>query len=96
MQPDVTSLLFDLGGVLLVLVQPLNEESVLGQMLRTRGEGLFLLSLGVQSLDHALNALKARGITPAGEAREGLCGWQVCDIDAGPALGPILQLCQPK
>ena len=86
---------FCLSGVWLVLVQPLSTEGEVAQILAERGEGLFLLSLNVDSLDASLEKLSLQGINSDNKGkREGLGNWRVQDLDCPNALGPILQLCQ--
>jgi len=86
---------FCLSGVWLVLVQPLSTEGEVAQILAERGEGLFLLSLNVDSLDASLEKLSQQGINSDNKGkREGLDNWRVQDLDCPNALGPILQLCQ--
>ena len=86
---------FDLGNLWLVLVQPTDQESVVGRILQTRGEGLFLLSLQVEDLDDALAELERKGIrADTAGSRQGLENWRVCDLQAPAGLGPVLQLCQ--
>ena len=86
---------FNLNGVWLVLVQPLNADSEVGQILKTRGEGLFLLSLGVDSLLRSAQSLEDRGVVLAKSgARQGLMDWQVWDLEDQLGLGPVVQLCE--
>jgi methylmalonyl-CoA/ethylmalonyl-CoA epimerase len=86
---------FCLSGVWLVLVQPLSTEGEVAQILAERGEGLFLLSLNVDSLDASLEKLSQQGINSDNKGkREGLDNWRVQDLDCPNALGLILQLCQ--
>lgn len=93
-QRQVKTARFELNGIWLVLVQPLVTDSTVGRILQERGEGLFLLSLGVDSLEAGLAAVQQRGLEASGEPRAGLENWRVCDLAVGAALGPVLQLCQ--
>lgn len=84
---------FKAGQSWIVLVQPTDPQSVPGRHLARHGEGLFLLSLGVDSLASAREAVLAGGgaflqDTP----RSGLEGWQVLDLDPAAFAGAILQL----
>ena len=86
---------FCLGDTWLVIVQPVDNDSPLMSLLEDRGEGLFLLSLGVASLDDGIARLAKSGIGMFGDGpRWGLLDWKVQDIDAGDDLGPVLQMCQ--
>ena len=86
---------FCLSGVWIVLVQPLSTEGEVAQILAKRGEGLFLLSLNVDSLDASLEKLSQQNIYSDNKGkREGLDNWRIQDLDCPDGLGPILQLCQ--
>lgn len=69
---------FSLGDSWLVLVQPVAEGEPMRQ-LRERGEGLFLLSLGVAQTERpacdGVYSLDANA-----EVREGVSGWRVIDL----------------
>jgi methylmalonyl-CoA/ethylmalonyl-CoA epimerase len=86
---------FCLSGVWIVLVQPLSTEGEVARILAERGEGLFLLSFNVDSLDESLETLSKQGIYADNKGkRQGLDNWTIQDLDCPNALGPILQLCQ--
>ncbi len=54
---------FQLGETWLVLVAPYDENSVVGQILKERGEGLFLLSLSTDDLESQIAELEQNGIS---------------------------------
>jgi len=86
---------FELNGVWLVLVQPLSEQGEVANILKQRGEGLFLLSLATQSLDETLIQLEKKGINGSNKGpRQGLLNWLVHDLEIPSDLGPVLQLCE--
>jgi len=88
---------FRAGESWIVLVQPTDPDSVPGQHLAAHGEGLFLLSLGVESLDSAREIVLAGGGTfTQDNPRTGLEGWQVLDLDPAVFSGAILQLTEEK
>ena len=58
---QVKSARFLLSGVWIVLVQPLSNEGEVARILAERGEGLFLLSLNVDSLDESIEKLSQQG-----------------------------------
>lgn len=73
---------FRVGESWIVLVQPVSEGDPMRQ-LRERGEGLFLLSLGVaQAEDVVLAQVKYDGYTNGAlsEVRNGIAGWRVADF----------------
>jgi methylmalonyl-CoA/ethylmalonyl-CoA epimerase len=81
---------FRVGEAWLVLVQPTRADSVPGRFLAERGEGFFLLSFGVDSLDAEL--ARAGEAAFAGPVRTGADGWQVRDLaPARVALPGVLQ-----
>ena len=86
---------FLLSGVWIVLVQPTSTEGEVARILAERGEGMFLLSLNVESLDESIEKLCQQGIYPDNKGkRQGLDNWAIQDLDCPDALGPVLQLCQ--
>lgn len=87
---------FALGSGWIVLVAPTGSEGVPAEHLARHGEGLLLMSLGVESLDDALAHLDAQGIAPSGPRRAGLQGWQLQDLDKAPFNGVQLQLCKAE
>ena len=60
--------------------------------LAEHGEGLFLLSFGVDSLADASAAVEAGGGALSSTPRTGLDGWQVVDLDPESFAGARLQL----
>lgn len=85
---------FRVGESWIVLVQPVAEGEPMRQ-LRERGEGLFLLSLGVAQIEG--NALAPIGHDDrtngaVSEARDGIAGWRVADIQVGDAPNGQMQL----
>ena len=70
---------FRVGESWIVLVQPVAEGEPMRQ-LRERGEGLFLLSLGVvqtESLAEASLNNDVRASSTASKVRDGIAGWRV-------------------
>lgn len=89
----VRTVRFDLSGVWLVLVEPVDATGVPAMHLAGHGPGVFLLSFAVEDLDDALAELALRGIQSTGAVRGGLAQWKVQDITPDPASGLRLQLC---
>jgi methylmalonyl-CoA/ethylmalonyl-CoA epimerase len=80
---------FALGGAWLVLVQPVRADSEPARYLAEHGEGLFLLSLAVESLVGAEARLGPAAFS--GPERSGLDGWRIRDLDPAGACGVQLQ-----
>jgi methylmalonyl-CoA/ethylmalonyl-CoA epimerase len=84
---------FRAGESWVVLVQPTRPDGVPGRYLAEHGEGLFLMSFGVDGLDSArAHMVDAVPGVVAGEQRNGLAGWQVLDLDPALFNGALLQL----
>ena len=83
---------FRAGESWVVLVQPTDPEGVPGRYLAEHGEGLFLLSFGVSSLEDALDGLEDQ--LRSGEPRQGLEGWHIADLSQEAFFGAQLQLTQ--
>jgi catechol 2,3-dioxygenase-like lactoylglutathione lyase family enzyme len=81
---------FSVGESWLVLIEPIAEGEPM-QQLRERGEGLFLLSLGVaQSGQTAFIGSGMRG--KVSKIRKGISDWRVADIQVGDEPRGQLQL----
>ena len=86
---------FRVGQTWLVLVQPTDPDSVPGRHLAEHGEGIFLLSLGVDSLEMAVRDIRFRGGEFDSEApRKGLENWHVIDLDSDQFFDAQIQLCE--
>ena len=84
---------FDVDGIWVVLVQP-TGPGVPADHLAAHGEGFFLMSLGVESLDAECARLGEAMLS--GESRNGLDNWMVQDLQAKETFGAQLQLVQVK
>jgi len=82
---------FDLGGIWIVLVQPTGAGTP-ADFLEANGEGFFLMSLGVDSLEDEVTRLGNAMLH--GGTRTGLDDWRVQDLAIGRTFGAQLQLAQ--
>jgi methylmalonyl-CoA/ethylmalonyl-CoA epimerase len=80
---------FLLGGVWLVLVQPVKADTAPARYLAEHGEGFFLLSLETDSLAGEIERLGEALFD--GEERAGIEDWRVRDLDIGQSFGAQLQ-----
>lgn len=85
-----------LGDTWLVLVQPVDEESIPAKHLKEHGEGFFLLSLGTDNLENSLDKVKNSQIALQGSQRAGLDNWQVQDLDPEAFFNTQIQLAEDK
>ena len=76
------------GESWIVLVCPYDPDSVPGRYLAEHGEGLFLLSLGVEAFDAEIERLASLGVRA--EPREGILDWRIADV--GELGTAVLQL----
>lgn len=83
---------FRVGESWLVLIQPIAEGEPMRQ-LRERGEGLFLLSLGVAQAEGAVPAsfhYDSHTACALSGVREGISGWRIADFAvAGEPKGQL-------
>jgi methylmalonyl-CoA/ethylmalonyl-CoA epimerase len=83
-----------LGEQWLVLVQPVDPTGIPGRHLAEHGEGFFLISYAVDSLQQAAARVAANGSDMTSpEPRPGLQGWQVQDVNMRDTLGVQVQFC---
>jgi len=88
---------FDLDGVWIVLVQPVDDQSEPAKRLREHGEGAFLVSFAVDDLEAAKDQLVSQGtISPSAKSRAGLQGWRVIDLEPDAVLGALIQLTEEQ
>ena len=84
---------FDLDGVWIVLVHPVDDKSEPARILREQGEGVFLISFAVDDLEDARDKLVARGaIGRSATTRDGLLNWRVIDLNPEAVFGAPVQL----
>jgi methylmalonyl-CoA/ethylmalonyl-CoA epimerase len=89
---------FSVGESWVVLIQPIAEGEPMRQ-LRERGEGLFLLSLGVAQCEdeiptHSYHDGETDGALSA--VRDGISGWRVADFEVAGEPKGQLQLAFPR
>ncbi|UCG72657.1 MAG: VOC family protein [Chromatiales bacterium] len=81
---------FCLGSAWLVLVQPVRPDTAPARHLAEHGEGFFLISFGVDSLDAESDRLGEDWFD--GPVRSGLDDWQIRDLDVARTFGALVQL----
>ena len=83
---------FKLGETYLVLVEPTHEDSAPGRHLRENGEGLFLVSLGVDDLETAVAGVERAGAQMNQlPVRLGLDDWRIQDLEPDDFFGVPFQ-----
>lgn len=80
---------FKLGDTWIVLVQPTGAEGEPARYLREHGEGFFLMSLEVDSLEGEADRVGAEMFQ--GGERPGVDDWRVRDLDTDETFGAQLQ-----
>ena len=92
---DVSTARVRIGGIWIVLVSPRSNDSIAARYLEAHGEGFFLMSFGVDSLEQAITDLAQRGALPADRAaRPGILDWNVVDLETEHSLGVRFHLTQ--
>jgi methylmalonyl-CoA/ethylmalonyl-CoA epimerase len=86
----IISARFQLGPTWLVLVQPVKSGTIPARFLEEHGEGFFLMSLQVDSLEMQSERLGEAMFSS--EERRGIEDWHVRDLDAAQTFGAQLQL----
>jgi methylmalonyl-CoA/ethylmalonyl-CoA epimerase len=85
---------FRVGESWIVLVQPTDPDGVPGQYLARHGEGLFLLSFEVESLEESRATLPPELLD--GDCRRGVENWLVSDLASEEFFGAQLQRTQER
>ncbi len=84
---------FKVGETWLILVQPVDEESVPGRYLKQHGEGFFLISCQVDDVKKSARLVSSEGIRVLDPLpRQGLDDWQVMDLSPQDLFGVDFQL----
>jgi methylmalonyl-CoA/ethylmalonyl-CoA epimerase len=79
---------YKIGETFLVLVQPTDSNGVVADVLKQKGEGIFLISFATESIDEALQKLEC----DYKNKRQGIDGWSISDLSPEEKFGAILQL----
>ncbi len=88
---------FDVNGVWIVLVQPVDDDSEPARVLKQQGEGVFLISFAVDDLEDARAKLAAKGaIDKSVMARDGLQDWRVIDLNPDAVFGAPIHLTEER
>ena len=88
---------FDVNGVWIVLVQPVDDDSEPARVLKEQGEGVFLISFGVDDLEDTRARLVAKGaIDESATARDGLQNWRVIDLNPDAVFGAPIHLTEER
>ena len=88
---------FDVNGVWIILVQPVDDDSEPARVLREQGEGIFLISFGVDDLEDTRAKLVAKGaIDESATARDGLQNWRVIDLNPDAVFGAPIHLTEER
>ena len=97
--PDrgVVTARFDVNGVWIVLVQPVDDESEPARVLKEQGEGVFLISFGVDDIEGMRAKLVAKGaIDESATVRDGLQDWRVIDLNPDAVFGAPIHLTEER
>jgi methylmalonyl-CoA/ethylmalonyl-CoA epimerase len=79
---------YKIGETFLVLVQPTGTSGVVAEVLKQKGEGIFLISFATESIDETLHKLEC----DYKNKRQGIDGWSISDLSPEEKFGAILQL----
>ena len=96
-QRPVKTARFRIGETWIVLVEPLDNESVPAKHLQEHGEGFFLISYEVENIDNAIKNVKENGGLMLDEKpRQGILNWQVADLNPDCSFNALTQLVEEK
>jgi methylmalonyl-CoA epimerase len=89
----VAVLVVPAGGVLLELLQPLDDRGPVARFLARRGPGVHHVAFAVPDVTAALERARAAGVTPIDEApRPGAHGWRVAFLHPRDLHGVLVEL----
>jgi methylmalonyl-CoA/ethylmalonyl-CoA epimerase len=85
------------GETKLELLEPTTEESTIAQFIKTRGEGMHHIALGVNSIEERIIEMKEKGIRMIDEEpRIGAGGAHIAFMHPKSASGVLVELCEKK
>jgi methylmalonyl-CoA epimerase len=93
-EEQVNVAMLEAGGPRLELLEATEPDSVVGQFLEKRGEGLHHVALRVPDLSGTLERLRAGGARLLGEPRTGAGGHQYVFVHPASTGGVLLELIQ--
>ena len=78
-------------------MQPVDDDSDPARVLKEQGEGVFLISFGVDDLEDTRAKLVAKGaIDDSAMARDGLQNWRVIDLNPDAVFGAPIHLTEER
>lgn len=84
---------FKVGETWLILIQPVDDESVPARYLQQHGEGFFLISCQVEDVKKSTRMVSSGGVGVLDQfPRQGLDDWQVMDLSPDDLFGVNFQL----
>ena len=84
---------FKVGETWLILVEPVDDESVPGRYLKQHGEGFFLISCQGDDVKKSARLVSSEGIKVLDPLpRQGLDDWEVMDLSREDLFGVDFQL----
>lgn len=87
--------LFQVGGTMIELMEPLDKQSPVSRFLEKRGQGIHHLALEVSKIEEMLEKLKSEGITMIDDQpREGLEAKKVAFLHPKSSGKVLIELCE--
>lgn len=94
-QDKVRIAFINLNGVLIELLEPLEDDSPVGRFLAKRGEGLHHLAVEVQGIKEEVQRFRRAGVRMIDETpRQGSQGLLVAFIHPESTGGVLIELCE--
>lgn len=88
---------FPVGESSLELLEPTAEDSPIAKFIAKRGQGIHHLALGVDDVEQAIAALKAKGVQMIDETpRKGAHGARIAFVHPKSTPGILIELCERK
>jgi methylmalonyl-CoA/ethylmalonyl-CoA epimerase len=95
-EQGVEAVLLDVGDSHVELLRPLSADTAVGKFLARRGPGLHHVAYRVDSVEQALEALRAAGLRLIDERpRVGIRGSQVAFVHPASTGGVLTEIVQP-
>ena len=93
---DHRTAIFPVGGTALELIQPTKSEGLVARHLKDRGEGVYLIALGVDDLSSAIRTMESAGAPFAEKFQAPTTGRKWAYVGGDSAFGVNVSLIEGK
>ena len=88
---------FEVGGIIIELLEAIRSDSAIAKFIEKRGEGLHHLAFGTNEIESKVKELSSEGFTPLSERpKEGADNKMIVFLHPATTNRVLVELCQDK